>query len=764
MPLSPPRRLTQSGTASGAFDYPAIARQAETPISFNMKQVLQNLRTGVTEVVDVPVPAPQAGEALVRTSASLVSAGTERMLVEFAEKSLVGKVRSRPDLARQVIDKARREGLLTTLEAAFNRLDQPMPLGYSSAGTIVALGEGMEGFQVGQRVACAGGGYAVHAEYVCVPRNLLAPLPDSLDFESAAYTTLAAIALHGFRLAQAQLGEKVAVIGLGLLGLLTVGIARAAGCSVLGIDLDPRRATLAASLGATAVLRQQALEASAAFAHGRGCDAVLICADTPSADPVELAGQIARDRARVVAVGAVGLQLPRKIYYEKELTFLNSRSYGPGRYDPAYEENGQDYPLGYVRWTEGRNLEACVELMASGALPVSVLITHRFPVEQAPQAYELITGKLQQPFLGVLLTYPPAIENPPVETATNQPFMPNLQPAGKLTSALPAVRLGVLGAGNFATAVLLPALKKIERLELVGVVSASGASAQYAAQRFGFRYADSQENRLLEDPQINTLAILTRHHLHARQVLAGLAAGKHIFCEKPLALNEAELAEIESALLDPANAQLKLMVGFNRRFAPLAVRLAEFLAGRSEPLVAHYRVNAGYIPLSHWVHDPHQGGGRLVGEGCHFIDFLTFLVGAPPIAVNAQGLPDSGRYHEDNLLLNFQFPDGSLGSLGYLANGDKAFPKERIEVFCAGRVAVLDDFRSLELARDGQRQVQRSRLRQDKGHAAEWQAFTAALLSGDPSPIPFNQLAGVTRASFAAVQALRTRQEIAIRP
>ncbi|MCU0487931.1 MAG: zinc-binding dehydrogenase [Anaerolineales bacterium] len=455
-----------------------------------MKQVLQNLRTGETEVVEVPVPTPQAGEALVRTSASLVSAGTERMLVEFAEKSLVGKVRSRPDLARQVIDKARREGLLTTLEAAFNRLDQPMPLGYSSAGTIVALGEGMVGFQVGQRVACAGGGYAVHAEYVCVPRNLLAPLPDTLDFESAAFTTLAAIALHGFRLAQVQIGEKVAVIGLGLLGLLAVGIARAAGCSVLGIDLDPRRTDLAASLGATAVLRQQALEASAAFAHGRGCDAVLICADTPSADPVELAGQIARDRARVVAVGAVGLQLPRKIYYEKELIFLNSRSYGPGRYDPAYEENGQDYPLGYIRWTEGRNLEACVDLMASGALPVSALITHRFPVEQAPQAYELITGKLQQPFLGVLLTYPLAMESSPIKPVANQPLSSSLQPAGRPVSALPTVRLGVLGAGNFATAVLLPALKKIDRLELVGVVSASGASAQHAAQRFGFRYAD----------------------------------------------------------------------------------------------------------------------------------------------------------------------------------------------------------------------------------------------------------------------------------
>jgi threonine dehydrogenase-like Zn-dependent dehydrogenase len=333
-----------------------------------MKQLLQNLRNGETIVAEVPMPTPQAGEALVRTSASLVSAGTERMLVEFAEKSLLGKARSRPDLARQVIDKARREGMLTTLEAAFGRLDQPMPLGYSSAGTIVALGEGVQGLQVGQRVACAGGNYAVHAEYACVPRNLLAPLPDAVDFESAAFATLGAIALHGFRLAEVQLGERVAVIGLGLLGLLAVEIAQAAGCRVFGVDLLPERVTLAQQLGAEAVQNEQAAETALNFTHGRGCDAVLICADTASDEPVVLAGTIARDRARVVAVGAVGLHIPHKVYYEKELTFLNSRSYGPGRYDPAYEESGRDYPVGYVRWTEGRNLEAIVDLIACGAV------------------------------------------------------------------------------------------------------------------------------------------------------------------------------------------------------------------------------------------------------------------------------------------------------------------------------------------------------------------------------------------------------------
>lgn len=733
-----------------------------------MRQVLQNLRTGETLVAEIPIPTPQAGEALVRNAASLVSAGTERMLVSFAEKSLLGKARSRPDLVRQVMDKARREGILTTLDAAFNRLDQPMALGYSSAGTIVALGEGMEGYQVGQRVACAGGGYAVHADHVTVPRNLLAPLPDHVDFQSAAFTTLGAIALHGFRLARVQLGERVAVIGLGLLGLLAAQIARAAGCSVFGVDLDERRLELGRSLGLQAVSRSQAEEAGLSYSRGRGFDAVLICADTASDDPVNLAGILARDRARVVAVGAVSLSLPRKIYYEKELTFLNSRSYGPGRYDPAYEEGGQDYPLGYVRWTEGRNLQAVVEMLANGSLQAQPLISHTFPIEQAPAAYELITAKSGQSFLGVLLTYGQVMQTSAdlsgddFNVNTTMRIAPVLKQP--LNRAVDAVRLGVLGAGNFATAVLLPALSNLPHLEKVCIASASGMSAQHAAKRFGFIRTTSDENEVIRDEQVNTLAILTRHHLHARQVMAALRAGKHVFCEKPLALNEAELQEIEQALVETAEegAAPLLMVGFNRRFAPFARQMQAFLTGRAEPLSAHYRVNAGYIPLSHWVHDPVQGGGRLIGEGCHFIDFLTFLVGSPPLSVSAVGLPDAGRYREDNLSLTFTFPDGSLGTLSYLANGDKAFAKERVEVFCAGRVAVLDDFRNLELVQQGHRQVQRARLRQDKGHQAEWQAFSSALLAGDPPPIPYAHLFGVTRASFAAVQALRSGKTVQI--
>jgi predicted dehydrogenase/threonine dehydrogenase-like Zn-dependent dehydrogenase len=711
-----------------------------------MKQLLQSMRDGESRVVEVPVPAPQRGMVLVKTAASLVSAGTERMVVEFAEKSLLGKVQARPDLAKQVLDKARREGVLSTVEAAFNRLDQPMALGYSSAGTIVALGEGVQNFRVGQRVACAGGGYAVHAEYAVVPVNLVVPLSDKVDFESGAFGTLGSIALHGFRLGQPQVGETVAVIGLGLLGLISVGLARAAGCRVFGVDLDEQRVALARQMGAEAVVRAQAEDAFQAFTQGAGADIVLICADTPSNDPVELAGELCRDRGRVVAVGAVGMNLPRKVYFYKEIDFIVSRSYGPGRYDPAYEEGGHDYPRGFVRWTAGRNLGAFVNLIGEGKVDVTPLISHRFPIEQGATAYELITGKEQEPFLGVLLTYP---ETGEADLGSKQ----TVQLAPSQASRTDVVQLGVLGAGNFAGAVIFPVTAKHRDIQLVGVASGSGRSAQHAASKHGFSYATSDTGKVIHDPSVNTLAVLTRHHLHAGQTLAGLRAGKHVFCEKPLALTREELAEIRAEVEQPG-APL-LMVGFNRRFAPLAVRMRSFLEGSAEPLVAHYRVNAGFIPPEHWVHDLTQGGGRILGEGCHFIDFITWLVGAPPVSVSAQALPDLGRYRQDNVLIHLAFPDGSLGTVSYLANGDKAASKERVEIFSGGRVAVLDDFRQLETIYRGSRKVEKSRLRQDKGHAAEWDAFVSAILAGGPPPIPYDQLFRVMEATFEAVEALK---------
>jgi len=706
-----------------------------------MRQLLQNLKNGKTSVQEVPTPKARAGFALVQTAASLVSAGTERMLVEFAERSLVGKARARPDLARQVLDKARREGLVSALQSTLNRLDQPMALGYSSAGTIVELGRGMSGVRVGQRVACAGSGYAVHADYALVPSQLLTPLPKNVDFESAAFATLGAIAMHGFRLAEPQVGERVAVIGLGLLGLLAVQIASAAGCSVFGIELDPKRVALATGLGFQAVTRRRAEASAQAFTAGRGFDVILICADTPSADPVELAGVIARDRARVVALGAVGLNIPRRIYYGKELSFINSRSYGPGRYDASYEEKGKDYPIGYVRWTEGRNLESVVELMAAGKLKVQPLITHRFPIEEAAAAYDLITGRKKQAFLGVLLTYPVQAERRSeiVKFRTTPPIRAE------------AVTLGVLGAGNFANATLLPAIRKAGGIGLVGIASAGGLHAQHTARKFGFAYAAASENEILADPNINTIAILTRHNTHADLVVQALKAGKHVFVEKPLAINEKHL-DVVIKQLSTSN-QGVLTVGFNRRFAPLAHRLSEFLESRTEPLHAHYRVNAGYLPPDHWTHDPEIGGGRIIGEACHFVDFITFLVGAAPASVTAVTLPDGGKYRADNVSMTLAFPDGSIGVVDYLANGDKTFPKERLEVFCGGKVAVLDDFRSLELVEDGSRKIVKTA--QDKGWVGEWKAFGSCIREGGEPPIPYEQLIGVGTAVFISARAAR---------
>lgn len=708
-----------------------------------MKQLLQNVKNGNTSVEEVPVPSPREGMALVRISASLVSAGTERMIVEFAEKNLVGKARSRPDLVKQVIDKARREGIVPTLQAAFNRLDQPMTLGYSSAGTITALGRNMPGFKVGQRVACAGAGYAVHAEYNIVPRNLLTPIPKNVDYESAAFTTLGSIALQGFRLAEPQLGENVAVIGLGLLGLLTIQLAGAAGCNVFGIDIDPKRIQLASSLGFTAVLRPDAESAAQAFTSSRGFDSVIICADTKSNDPVELAGIIARDRAKVVATGAVGLTFPRKIYFEKELSFVNSRSYGPGRYDPNYEEGGHDYPIGYVRWTEGRNFQEILSLMAAGKLKVGPLISHRFPIEQAKTAYEIITGKKKQPFLGVVLTYN---ETQPAQSGRVELAVPTVK-------ASSSVKLGVLGAGLYANATLLPVIKGSRDYDLVGIASTGGLHAQHAGKKYGFKYATSAEDEIINDPNINTVAILTRHDTHSDLVVKALKAGKHVFVEKPLALDEKQLGQVARQLKSGASSLLT--VGFNRRFSPLALKLADSLSKRSEPLHAHYRVNAGFIPLNHWTQDPVIGGGRIIGEGCHFIDLITFLAGASPVSVMAHALPDHGKYREDNVSMTFTFADGSIGVVDYLANGDKSVGKERLEVFCGGQVSVLDDFRSLSTVRDGRRSAEKLSA-QDKGWSNEMQAFARAIREGGSPPIPYDQLLGVTRAAFAAVESIRS--------
>ena len=721
-----------------------------------MKQLLQDARTGELSVSEVPAPQLVPGCVLVRVAASLVSAGTERAAAEFAGKNLVAKAKARPDLVREVLGKLRRDGLLSTLQAVRSRLDQPQSVGYSSAGVVIAVGDGVNDIQVGDRVACAGAGYAVHAEVACVPRMLVSRIPtESVSFEDAACGTVGAICLHGIRTAAVTLGDSVAVIGLGLLGQITVQLLRAAGCRVIGMDLVPSRTLLALEGGAESVCGSAAELRDLCFQKtgGAGVDAVLITAETASSEPVNLAAEVARDRAVVVAVGTVGMNIERKLYYGKELDFRVSRSYGPGRYDTAYEQKGRDYPIGHVRWTEARNLEAFLQLLADQKLNLRPLITHRFPMAESARAYNLITGRVAEPFLGVLLTYPEGHTLPP---ATGR------IPVNAATSPRQgALGVGVLGAGNFAQAVLLPALQGLKRVSLVGVCNATGPRSRRAGEKFGFQYCAEAEDDILRDPSVHAVVIATRHHLHAAQVQAAMRAGKATFCEKPLCLSESELAAILRLRGDRDGAPL-LTVGFNRRFAPMAVRLKQFLAGITEPLAIHYRVNAGYIPADHWVNDPEQGGGRILGEVCHFVDFVSFLAGSCPVEVQTRSLANAGQYSGDNVIATLKFSDGTLATITYLANGDKVASKERVEVFGGGSTAVLEDFRTLELARHGRKQVLRSRWRQDKGHKAEMQAFVAAARGEAPPPISFEQIVGSTLATLRLQTSLQTGEPQAI--
>jgi predicted dehydrogenase/threonine dehydrogenase-like Zn-dependent dehydrogenase len=730
-----------------------------------MKQVLQHARTGEITVAEVPAPQLLPNGVLVRIAASVVSAGTERAAAEFAGKSLLQKAKSRPDLVREVISKVQRDGLFSAWQAVRSRLDQPQAPGYSSAGTVIAVGAGVTDLQPGDRVACAGAGLAVHAEVACVPRLLVARIParnsaEEVSFDEAAFATLGAVALHGIRTAEVKLGDLVAVIGLGLLGQLTVQLLKAAGCRVLGMDIDQSRAELSKQLGADAVAATAAEfhELCVEQSRGLGVDAVLITAETPSSEPVNLAGAIARERAIVVAVGTVGIDIERRAYYEKELDFRISRSYGPGRYDAAYEQKGRDYPIGYVRWTETRNMEAFLQLLAEGEINIAPLITHRFPIERAQGAYELITGKSREPFLGVVIQYSetcdesPTLELVPVSVAA----APSSQPAE-------GISVGLLGAGVFAAGTLVPALKHEANTKLIAVCTATGAHAQHAAQKFGFRYCTTDEDQLIHDPGINTLVIATRHHLHAKQVLAGLREGKHVFCEKPLCLSEDELGSIVRSYLGmPSARRSVLMLGYNRRFAPMTVRIKSFLAPISEPLALHYRVNAGYLPSDHWTNDREQGGGRILGEVCHFVDLLMFLAASPITEVEARALRNSGRYSGDNVVISIRFANGSVGTISYLANGDRAFSKERLESFGGGAVAVLEDFRRLDLIRDGKKETVHSRWRQDKGHRGEWAAFAESVKEGKGAPIAFEDLVCSALATLRIQESVATGKPLAV--
>ncbi len=706
-----------------------------------MRQILQNLQDGSTALTDVPCPRPGRGQLLIRTTRSLVSAGTERMLVDFGKAGLIDKARQQPDKVRMVLDKVRTDGLAPTLAAVRNKLDQPLPMGYCNVGVVVEVGAGVSGFAVGDRVASNG----KHAEMVVVPVNLCAKLPDGVGDEEAAFTVLGAIALQGIRLVQPTLGEAVVVTGLGLIGLVTVQLLRAQGCRVLGLDFDPAKLALARSFGAEVVDLQAGADAVAAaqvFSRGRGVDAVIVTAATRSSEPMHQAALMCRKRGRIVLVGVTGLELSRADFFEKELTFQVSCSYGPGRYDPNYEDKGQDYPVGFVRWTEQRNLEAVLDMLAQRRLGVATLVSHRFAIADAAQAYAVVGGA--EPSLGIVLQYPEPTAINLAERLARRVALP--PPAAPGLPGAPAV--SVIGAGNYAGAVLIPAFRAAGA-RLAQIVSSGGASSVHLGRKFGFAHASTDAPALLADAGTDVVVVSTRHDTHASYVVDALAAGKHVFVEKPLALSHAELARIASAAA--AAPQQLLMVGFNRRFAPQVRKMHALLAGAPGPTAFVMTVNAGAIPANHWTQDPEIGGGRLLGEGCHFVDLLRFLAAAPISAHQVLAM-DAGT--RDSVSVGLRFDDGSIGTIHYLANGSKAFAKERLEVFAGGRVLQLDNFRKLTgFGWPGFRKL--NLWRQDKGQADCARAFVQAVQTGGPAPITLAELLEVSRISIDIERALR---------
>jgi predicted dehydrogenase/threonine dehydrogenase-like Zn-dependent dehydrogenase len=705
-----------------------------------VKQIVQNLRTGVLELLEVPCPQAARGHLLVQSRATLISAGTERSLVEFGKANLLAKARQNPERVKQVLTKIKADGLLPTLEAVFNRLDEPLPLGYCNAGIVVEVGPGVTGFAVGDRVASNGN----HAELVHVPTHLCAKIPDRVTDEEACFAVLGSIALQGIRLLQPELGETVVVFGLGLVGLMAVQMLAASGTRVIGIDLDRQRLKLAESFGALSINPGDGgdpVAATMALTQGHGVDGVLITASAKHDTIMSQSAQMSRKRGRLVLVGVVNLELNRAEFYEKELTFQVSCSYGPGRYDAVYEQQGHDYPYAFVRWTEQRNIQAVLELMDRRGLDVDRLTSHRIAFDDAVQAYELLSSGMSQ--LGVVLVYPHEETGRQHTVALHAGDSPAgvhvAQPVGRAV-------VGVIGAGTFTKGVLLPALAKTDAT-LHSIVSAGGVSAAHAARKFGFRKCSTDYQTLLADDQINTVFITTRHHLHARMVAEALDAGKHVFVEKPLALDPEGLELVCEAYLRSSGQQL--MVGFNRRFAPMIVQLKQLLCGRTGPLCMSMLVNAGAIPADHWVHDPQVGGGRIIGEGCHWIDLLSHLGGSPIVHAHASHLGPAAvaTTRGDHCSISLTLADGSIGTVHYFANGHRAFPKERFTAFADGKVLEMDNYRVLRGY--GLANFRRAKsMRQDKGHLAECRQFIDRVVKGGEPLIPFDQLRNVTETCF----------------
>jgi predicted dehydrogenase/threonine dehydrogenase-like Zn-dependent dehydrogenase len=715
-----------------------------------MKAVVQDLSSGKLRVDDVPPPSLQPGGILVRVHRSLISLGTEKAVIALANKGLIGKAKERPDLVRKVLNKAKQEGLWNTYTVVKNLISSPIPLGYSSAGEVIEVGASASEFSVGDRVACAGLNYANHAEINYVPRNLAVKMPEGLSYDAACFVTLGAIAMQGVRLAEVTLGEKIVVMGLGLVGQIAAQLARCAGGTVLATDLEPGKVELAGRLGAhETVFDPNALSGRVAGLTGdHGADAVLVCAASKSHELIQKAAKISRLKGRVIIVGEVGMHIERRACYEKELKLVVSRSYGPGRYDPSYETHGVDYPLPYVRWTEGRNMQSFLDLLARNDVRVDSLITHRFPIEEAESAYQLVTGQRSEPVIAIALEY--GNEAVPTSRVELQKSPPAALSHG--------IRLGVIGAGQFAKGILLPAFASQPATRLHAFCTASGFTSKHVAQRYGASYCTSDPSEIFGDKDIDAVVIATRHDQHASLAMQAIRAGKAVFVEKPLATTAESLMDLCGVVRSVETP--RLLVGFNRRFAPLALRCKEFFEPRSEPLFIQYRVNAGVVPADSWVLDPAEGGGRIIGEVCHFVDFICFLTGASVRRVFAESLgrTDQLRDHR-GVVITLRMSDDSVSVIHYLANGDAAVPKESLEVYGQQRTAILDNFRRLSTYRDNRRRRHRL-LNQAKGYAEEARAFVSSLETGSPMPIDFETLVAVTQTTFLIHRSLATGEPV----
>lgn len=729
-----------------------------------MKQVLQNMKTGDLTVDKVPAPAIKTGGILVKNHFSLISAGTEKSAVDLGRMSMFQKARSRPEDVKRVLQEIKQSGFLATYKKVMSKLDSGKPLGYSSAGVVLAVDTTVSEFKVGDRVACAGGGYASHADIIFVPKNLVVKVPDEVELDEAAYTTVGAIAMQGVRQVQPTLGEKVVVIGLGLVGLLAVQILKANGCRVFGVDIDPNNVELAKRLSADEACERsadvQALVYS--FSEGYGADAVVIAAATRSSDPVSLAGEIARDRSRIVMIGATGMNIPRPPYYMKELEFKLSRSYGPGRYDPSYEEKGNDYPIGHVRWTENRNMKEFVHLLKEKKVDVRSLTTHRFPIDDAARAYKLISGERTEKYVGILLEYEKETMEFRADTAKDKSISDGvLSPRSESYKKHP-LTVGFIGAGSFAQANLLPNLKAIPNVILDTVCTASGISAKSAQRQFGFRSATTGTEEVFSEDEIGTVFIATRHNLHASLAVAALKAGKNVFVEKPLALSEEELISLGQFYRANDEKDLpSIMVGFNRRFAPLTLELKKFFSDTGEPLVINYRVNAGYIPKNHWTQDPVEGGGRIIGEVCHFVDLIQFLSGSRVQKVYAESISGNSSeiVNDDNVSITLGMKNGSLGVITYVANGDIALPKERVEVTSGRRAGVIENFQRAYIYKNGkEKKIGTGKV--DKGIRNEVKTFIESMGSDRHPLITFDELINTTLTTFRILSSLSVGEPV----